>query len=105
MTVPEPHLAMMTLDEIIKLVETDLPGWDFLMRSNKNNDGKSDLPYFANIMTPDFEGHVILVPGGYIDASAGSRFIAYGETLAMALGKAYNNALDHFHAVEDAAAS
>lgn len=92
----------LTVDEIMGRIEHDLPGWDYLFRSNFRRDNTSDLPYFANIMTPDFQGAVIYVPGGYIDTSLGQRFIGYGETKAIALAKSYSAAMECFHADEDA---
>ncbi len=49
-------------------------------------------------MTPDFQAGVIIVPGGYIDASLGQRFIGYGETKVIALAKSYSAAMECFHA-------
>lgn len=92
----------LTMTEIMDTIERDLPGWDYLFRSNFRGDGTSDETYFANVMTPDFQGAVICVPGGFIDASFGNRFTAYGATKEQALAMAYNNAMDHFHASEPA---
>lgn len=83
-------------DAILDMIERDFPGWDYLFRSNVNTGldatGASER-YFANIMTPEFEGRVLETPRGIIDISPGHRFTAYANTRSAALGMAYEKAL------------
>lgn len=93
--------AALSPDEIIDAIERDLPGFEWLMRSNLNTHQTdvtgSAKKYFVNIMSPDFTGHVLLTPLGYVDVSPGERFTAYADTRADALAQAYEKAVARYH--------
>lgn len=85
-----------SMAHLIEAIETDFPGWDWLLRSNNRTDESdaSTEKYFANLMTPDFVGHVVLMDGVYYDISPGQRFMAYGQTREAVLFEVYQQAVD-----------
>ena len=69
----------MQLPDLIAQIHSELPGWNWLVRSN-NGSG-----FFANITTPNFESILISKGSTMIDASRGQGFKALGATPEEAL--------------------
>lgn len=77
----------MQLPELIDRIHSELPGWNWLVRSN-NQSG-----FFANITTPNFESILISKGSTMIDASRGQGFKALGATPEEALLRSLTAAL------------
>lgn len=65
-----------TVDEVLALIETHLPGWEWLSR----NGPKAHGAYLGNVLTPDY-------PRAYKGVAA--RFPRFAETKVDALWNAF----------------